>query len=39
MYYVSIHVGNTFALNIKDNLKKIEQELARSLLARANKPL
>src|SRR6266536_5316364 len=39
MYYVLIHIGNTFVLNIKDNLKKIKQELARSLLARANKPL
>src|SRR6266487_5235547 len=39
MYHVPIHVGNTFALDMKDNLKKIEQELARSLLARANKPL
>src|SRR6266487_4463576 len=39
MYHVPIYIGNTFALNMKDNLKKIEQELARSLLARANKPL
>src|SRR6266536_3242147 len=38
-HHVPIHVENTFALDMKDNLKKIEQELARSLLARANKPL